>query len=356
MKLNQLALVVGLAAIMLATWTVSAYQKTKSSVSMAWAARNFLAALAPEQKAKTSFQFEDEQRFVWHFIPDSMFPRKGLSFKEMDSTQQKLAHAFLSTGLSQRGYLKATTIMSLETILKELEQGKGPVRDNDVYFFSLFGEPSETQTWGWRVEGHHLSLNFTVVNGQLIASAPRFFGSNPAEVKSGPRQGLRVLGQEEDMARDLARTLSPEQLKVAIIDATAPKDIITGNSRKADPGKPAGLAAGKMTKAQLEKLTNLIGEYAHCLPEDVAGEEMGRLKQAGIDKIHFAWAGSLDRGAPHYYRVQGPTFLVEYDNTQNNANHVHAVWRGFDRDFGMDLLKLHYQKDHGPGSPHAKSQ
>jgi hypothetical protein len=353
MKLNHLALLLGLAAIMFATWTVTAYQKMKSSAGMASAARNFLAALTPEQRAKTTFKFEDEQRFVWHFIPDSMFPRKGLPFKEMDPTQQKLAHAFLSSGLSQRGYMKAATIMSLETILKELEQGKGPVRDTDLYFFSVFGEPSETQTWGWRVEGHHLSLNFAVVNGQLIASAPRFFGSNPAEVKSGPRQGLRVLGQEEDLGRDLARALTPEQLKVAIIDATAPKDIITSNSRKAEIGKPAGLAAAKMTKAQVEKLNNLIGEYAQNLPEEVASEELGRLKQAGIDKIHFAWAGGLERGTPHYYRVQGPTFLVEYDNTQNNANHVHAVWRGFDRDFGLDLLKLHYDKDHGPGSPHA---
>jgi hypothetical protein len=356
MKLNQLALIVGLAAIMFATWTVSAYHKMKSSASMAGAARNLLAALTPEQKAKASFKFEDEQRFVWHFIPDSMFPRKGLPFKEMDPTQQKLAHAFLSSGLSQRGYMKAATIMSLETILKELEQGKGPVRDNDLYFFSVFGEPSETQTWGWRVEGHHLSLNFAVVNGQLIASAPRFFGSNPAEVKSGPRQGLRVLGQEEDLGQGLAQALTPEQLKVAIIDATAPKDIITSNSRKAEPGTPARLAATKMTKAQVEKLNNLIGEYAQNLPEDVASEELGRLKQAGLDKIHFAWAGGLERGTPHYYRVQGPTFLVEYDNTQNNANHVHAVWRGFDRDFGLDLLKLHYDKDHGPGSPHAKGR
>ena len=356
MKLNQLALVVGLTAIMFATWTLSAYQKMKTSASMAGAARNFLAALTPEQKTKATFKFEDEQRFVWHFIPDSSFPRKGLPFKEMDSTQQKLAHAFLSTGLSQRGYMKATTIMSLEAILKELEQGKGPVRDSDVYFFSVFGEPSETQTWGWRVEGHHLSLTFSVVKGQMIAAAPRFFGTNPAEVKSGPRQGLRVLAQEEDLARDLARGLTPEQLKIAMIDATAPKDIITGNSRKAEIGKPAGLAAAKLSKPQLEKLTSLIDEYAHNLPDDVANEELSRLKQTGIDKIHFAWAGSLERGAPHYYRLHGPTVLIEYDNTQNNANHVHAVWRGFDRDFGLDLLKLHYEKDHGPGSPHTTSR
>ncbi len=354
MKLSQLGLIIALAVVMIATWTFGSYHKVKSSVSMVAAAKNFLSALTPEQQAKASFKFEDDQRLVWHFIPDSMFPRKGLSFKEMEPTQQKLAHGFLSAGLSQRGYLKATTIMSLETILKELEQGKGPVRDNDLYFFSVFGEPSETKTWGWKVEGHHLSLNFTVVNGQLVAGAPRFFGSNPAEVKSGPRQGLRVLAHEEDFARELAGLLTPEQLKVALIDATAPKDIITSNSRRADPLKPEGLAASKMTKIQVEKLTTLLSEYAHNLPEDIAGEEWDRLTKAGVDKIHFAWAGSLDRGAPHYYRVQGPTFLVEYDNTQNNANHIHTAWRGFDRDFGLDLLKAHYERDHRPGSSHTR--
>jgi hypothetical protein len=275
-----------------------------------------------------------------------MWPRKGVSFKELDSPQQRLAHAFLSTGLSQRGYLKATTIMSLEAILKDLEQGKGPVRDADLYFFTVFGEPSDTHTWGWKVEGHHLSLNFTAVGGHLVAGAPSFFGSNPAEVKSGPRQGLRVLAQEEDLGRQLVRSLSQDQLKVALIDATAPKDIITGNSRRAEPGKPAGLLADQMSKKQVEQLANLVKEYAHNLPEDVATEEWGRLAKAGIDKISFAWAGGLDSGQPHYYRIQGPTFLVEYDNTQNNANHIHTVWRAFDRDFGLDLLKMHYQRDH----------
>jgi len=317
---------------------------------MAAAAHNFLAALTPEQRAKATFKFEDEQRMIWHFIPDSMFPRKGISFKELDASQQRLAHGFLSTGVSHRGYLKATTIMSLESILKELEQGKGPVRDSDLYFFSIFGEPSESQTWGWRVEGHHVSLNFTVVQGTMIAGAPTFLGSNPAEVKSGPRQGLRVLGQEEDLGRGLVRSLSSEQLKVAVIDTTAPKDIITANSRKAEPGAPAGLAASKMTKKQIEQLTSLIQEYADNLPEDVSTKEWERLSQAGIDKIHFAWAGGLESGSPHYYRIQGPTFLVEYDNTQNNANHIHTVWRGFDRDWGLDLLKLHYQRDHDHSS------
>lgn len=346
MRFSQLGMIIGLAVALAATWSYGSYRKVKSSASMAAAARNFLAALTPEQKAKATFKFEDDQRMNWHFIPDSMFPRKGVSFKELDSPQQRLAHAFLSTGLSQRGYLKATTIMSLEAILKELEKGQGPVRDTDLYFFAVFGEPSETQTWGWKVEGHHLSLNFTVVQGQLIAGAPSFFGSNPAEVKSGPRQGLRVLAHEEDLARDLVRSLSQEQLNVALIDTTAPKDIITGNSRRAEPGKPAGLAAARMTKKQVEQLNTLLQEYAHNLPEDVAGEEWERLTRAGMDKIHFAWAGSLDRGAPHYYRIQGPTFLVEYDNTQNNANHIHTVWRGFERDWGLDLLKLHYQRDH----------
>ena len=351
MKLNQIGMIVGLLGILVATWTYGSYQRSKTSTLMASSAREFLVSLNLEQKAKATFKFEDEQRFNWHYIPDSMFPRKGIPFKELDSSQQKLAHAFLSTGLSAPGYLKATTIMSLESILKDLEQGKGPVRDPDLYFFSIFGEPSEEKTWGWKVEGHHLSLNFTVVKGHLIAGAPTFLGSNPAEVKTGPRQGLRVLRKEEDFARELVKSFDQNQLGIALIAAEAPKDIITEHSRKVQPGSPAGLPAVKMTKKQVDLLTTLIEEYAHNMPDDVAKTELDKVQKAGVDKIHFAWAGGLEQGMKHYYQIQGPTFLVEYDNTQNDANHIHSVWRGFDGDFGLDLLKMHYQADHNPGDP-----
>jgi len=346
MTRTQIALFMGLVSVLVATWAFGSYHRNRLSAEMADAAKVFLAALTPEQRAEAAIKFEDDERMRWHFIPDSMWPRKGIPFKKLDAAQRKLAHAFLSTGLSHRGYLKATTIMSLEAILKELEQGKGPVRDSDLYFFSIFGEPSETQTWGWRVEGHHLSLNFTIVKGEMIATAPTFFGSNPAEVKTGPRQGLRVLAKEEDLARELLHSLDDKQRSLAIIMKDAPDDIITKNSRKVEPGNPAGLPAGDMTKKQTDQLVTLLEEYARNMPEELAATELEKLHQAGLDKIHFAWAGGLNRGERHYYRIQGPTFLVEYDNTQNNANHIHTVWRAFDRDFGVDLLRLHYEQSH----------
>jgi len=346
MNRTQLALLIGLATILVATWTYGSYHRPKTAPEMAAAARTFLAALTPEQRTKASMTFEDQERMRWHYIPESMWPRKGIPFKDLEAAQRQLAHAFLSTGLSHRGYLKATTIMSLEAILKELEQGKGPVRDSDLYFFSIFGEPSEAQTWGWRVEGHHLSLNFTVAHGQLIATAPTFFGSNPAEVKSGPRQGLRVLGREEDLARELLRSFDEKQRSVAVIDTKAPDEIATGHAVKVEPGNPVGLPAAKMNQNQKTQLVALLEEYAHNLPDELADGELKKLQDAGVDRIHFAWAGGFNRGDRHYYRVQGPTFLVEYDNTQNDANHIHSVWRAFEGDFGLDLLRLHYQRDH----------
>ena len=213
---------------------------------MANAANHFLAALSAEQKAKATFDLGSDERFNWHFIPKT---RNGLPFKDLTPAQTKLAHALLGSGLSQRGYMKATTIMSLEEILRDQEKGKGPVRDPDLYFISIFGKPSATGTWGWRVEGHHLAINFTVVKGELMATTPSFLGSNPAEVKEGPRKGLRVLAAEEDLGRHLVKSLNAEQSKAAIFTIPTPKDIITGADRKAKPLEPSGLAATAITPA-----------------------------------------------------------------------------------------------------------
>jgi hypothetical protein len=323
-----------------------AAQRFQSASVMRAAAQNYLAALRSEQAAKSKLAFGDSERMNWNFVP---LVRKGLPFKEMEPAQQRLAHAFLASALSQRGYIKATTIMSLEAVLKELEQGKGPVRDAELYYVAVFGEPSDNATWGFRIEGHHLSLNFTVAEGQLVASTPCFFGSNPAEVRDGPRRGLRTLAGEEDRARDLLGALDEKQRTTAVITKDAPKDILTGNSRKAEIGAPAGLSAAKMTKKQVELLNALLEEYANNMPPDVAAARLEQARRAGIEKAYFAWAGGLERGQPHYYRVQGPTFLIEYDNTQNNANHIHAVWRNFDGDFGADLLGTHLKEAHKTG-------
>lgn len=316
-----------------------------SSEEMAEAATHFLDALSPEQKAQAIFEVSSEERLNWHFIPRA---RKGLAFKQLTPAQRNLAHGLLATGLSQRGYLKATTIMSLEDILKELEQGKGPVRDPELYYVSIFGTPGAQDFWGWRVEGHHLSLNFMVGGGDHVSVTPSFFGSNPAEVRSGPRQGLRVLGAEEDLARQLVRSFDAEQVKIGIYTNRAPSEIITGADRKARLLQPMGLAAGKMSGSQRNLLWSIIREYVYRYRPEIADQDLKKIEQSGLDNIWFAWAGSVEPRQGHYYRVQGPTFLMEYDNTQNNANHVHTVWRDLQDDFGEDLLRKHYDQDHRP--------
>jgi len=321
----------------------SAYYRVHSASIMSDAARAFLNSLTPEQRAKAEFQFDDSERMNWFYTP---VPRKGLPIKEMTPSQQKLAFALLSAGLSQRGYIKAVSIMSLEEVLRILEHGTGPVRDPDLYFFSIFGEPSETGTWGYRVEGHHVSQNFTVVKGRVIGT-PSFFGANPAEVREGPRKGLRVLAREEDLARDLLQSLDPSQMNTALVDKTAYKEILTTNSRQAAlKGQPSGLPAASMTTAQKQKLQTLLDEYAQNAPEALAQDREEEIKKAG-DRLYFAWAGGVNPGDPHYYRIQAPEFLIEYDDTQDNANHIHSVWRDFNGDFGRDLLKEHYQASHG---------
>jgi hypothetical protein len=333
-----------LAALLVCAMALTgAYYRTKSNTTMAGAANNFLASLSPDQKAKATFAMENEERFNWHFVPRE---RKGLPLKEMDGAQRALAHALLNGGLSQRGYMKASTIMSLEEVLRIMEKDNGNRRDPEKYFFSIFGAPSETGTWGWRVEGHHLALNFTVVKGQAIATAPCFFGANPAEVKDGPRKGLRTLAREEDTAREVLLSLDAKQKSVAVIDPTAPKDILSFNKRKVDSTAPKGIPAAKLNKKQQDLLMAVIEEYAANMPEDLAAVRMDAARKAGLDKVHFAWAGGPDRGQGHYYVIQGPTFLIEYDNTQNNANHIHSVWRDFQGDFGDDLLAGHYQQSH----------
>ena len=320
----------------------SAYSRMHSASVMSDAAKAFLNSLDAEQRARATFQLQDEERFNWHYIPKA---RKGLPLKDMNAAQKHLAHALLSAGLSQRGYIKAITIMSLDEVLRILEQGKGPVRDPEGYFFSVFGEPSETGTWGYRIEGHHISQNFTVANGK-VQGAPSFFGANPAEVREGPRKGLRVLGHEEDLGRALIQSLTAEQKKVAIVSKDAPADILTTNSRKAAlNGQPSGIQASKLDAHQKELLQNLLDEYCYNMPDQVAQVREEQIKKAG-NNIYFAWAGGEQPGQGHYYRVQSPSFLVEYDDTQNNANHIHTVWRDFDGDFGLDLLKEHYQTSH----------
>ncbi len=319
-----------------------------AGLQMAAIAKVFLSSLDDAQKAAAKFQFGGDERENWHFIPRE---RKGISMKALSPQQKLLAHALLNTGLGFRGAAKAVTIMSLEEVLYQLEGAEESKRaatrekrDPEKYFVSIFGEPADQGTWGWRIEGHHLSLNFTIKDGQLLSATPCFMGSNPGEIREGSLKGLRVLAVEEELGRDLVKSLSPEQFKKALVAEVAPKEMLTAAERKVSPLDPLGLADADMDAKQKEMLKRLIGEYLERQRTDIAGEVLKEVESNG--PIHFAWAGGLERGEPHYYRVQGKTFLIEYDNTQNDANHVHSVWRSFDGDFGRDLLGEHLNKSH----------
>ncbi|HYG76638.1 MAG TPA: DUF3500 domain-containing protein [Planctomycetota bacterium] len=315
----------------------------KISRDMADAATYFLNALTDEQRAKATYELKNDERLNWHFIPKT---RNGVSLKEMTQSQRALAQALLASGLSARGYISAVTISTLEDILHQQEQGKGPKRDSELYFVTVFGKPGPDATWGWRYEGHHLSLNFTIIAGKYVIGAPSFMGSNPENILDGPRKGQRTLGEVEDAGRKLILALTDEQKKKAIFQAECPKDIFTAAARKVSLAGNVGLPVSEMTAPQKEILLALIKEYAGRLRPELAASEIAKIEKAGLDKIYFAWAGETELKKAHYYRVHGPTFLIEYDNIQNGANHVHSVWRDLENDFGEDLLKKHYAESH----------
>jgi len=341
---------------LLATSAVAAY-KVQTVPEMVKAANNLLVTLSPEQKAKIQYTFTHAERTNFHFTPGPWngVARQGLPMKAMTPDQVKLAHALLATGVSQRGYIKATTIMSLEQILKEMEaggRGGNITRDPDNYFFAVFGEPTETGIWGFRVEGHHLTLNFTMNNGKVIADTPAFMGANPAEVKQGPRTGLRVLAAEEDLARSLVQSLDAQQKQTGVLPGAAPSDIRTGenldieNIPNFDIHKPTGIPASRLNAKQQETLTALVEEFAYRMPNELADATMAEIRKPALDKVYFTWVGGTNRNDQYYYRVHGPSFLIEFNNTQNQGNHIHSVWRDLKNDFGRDLLKEHLKTAH----------
>ena len=334
----RLAVALGLLCVLVAGVVVSAQRAT---ATMASAATSFLGALTPEQRQQATFPMESEERVRFNFIPTETFPRKGLLLKDMTEPQRKLAHALLRSGLSQRGYDTYTAIIALENVLRDIEKGGKFERNPEKYFFSVFGTPSPKGTWGFRVEGHHISLHFSVVNGTVIASTPTFAGTNPAEVREGAEKGKRVLALQEDTARALVMALDAAQRKTAVFNDVALNEIVTTNQLDINPLSPDGLKVSAMTPAQRDLLMKVIDAYAGLMETEIASDRLAKIKAAGIENIGFAWAGSLERGQKHYYRVQGPTFLIEYDNAQNDGNHVHSIWRDFKGDFGRDLLREH---------------
>lgn len=319
--------------------------KDASGKAMLQAAQKYRSGLSKDQLAKTSFAFDDAERLNWHFIPRE---RKGLPLRELEGDSLKAAHGLIASGLSQAGYDQALSIMSLEEVLYLLEPGdraeRRERRNPGKYYISIFGTPSDTGKWGWRLEGHHISLNYTLDKGDVISSTPEFFGTNPANIEAGPERTIRPLGTEEDIARQILKLCTPEQMKVVLIDKTAPGDLRVGPNTQAPSAQPettppVGIPAAKMSADQKKLLAELLGEYLKNMPADISGRRRATLMQAGIDNIYFAWWGQSERNEPHYYRVQGPTFLVEYNNTQNKANHVHLYWRDLAGDFGIPLKK-----------------
>lgn len=327
--------------------TLSAKDRRRVSVNneMREAAIDFLTSLDEKLREQAKFEFDGGQRTDWHFIPKD---RLGVSFKEMTLAQRRSARVLMRSVLSEKGYLKATTIMSLEQVLRLLEADRenvNEIRDPEKYWFAVFGDPTSEKPWGWRVEGHHLSLNFTSVDGVVASTAPIFLGSNPAEVRVGPRIGLRTLGHEEDQARKLMSLFSAEQKAKVIIDAEAPRDVLTVPGKPIDIAKPEGIAAADMNKRQRAVLSQMVSNFLRHLRSQLAAAEIQQVKEAGIEKIYFAWAGSLKPEENHYFRLHGPTFVLEYDNSQ--GNHAHLVWHSRTNDFGADVLRHHYET-----SPH----
>jgi len=313
----------------------------QSAEEMARSAAGFLAVLNAEQRSGASFAYDHDERLRWHFIPTEMHPRNGISMKALNSTQRELAYKLLKTGLSQRGFMTFSDIQILEQILQDLGQDN-LARDPEEYYLTVFGDPATAGTWSWRFEGHHISVHCNVVEGRVTVSTPTFFGANPAVVRSGPNEGLRILGVTEDSGRALALALNAAQQTKMMISDVAPRDIVTGNNYPIDPLTPIGITASELSDSQQQLLRTLIQVYAAKMTEAIAAQRWLKIEQNGFENISFAWAGSLDVGMPHYYRVQGSSFLIEYDNTQNDANHIHSVWRDFTEDFGRDLLREHH--------------
>ncbi|MGE5192146.1 MAG: DUF3500 domain-containing protein [Deltaproteobacteria bacterium] len=319
--------------------------KEATGKAMFQAVQRFRGTLSKEQLAKASFGFDDAERLNWHFIPRE---RKGLPLRELEGESLKAAQALIASGLSQAGYDQALSIMSLEEVLYLLEPGdraeRRERRNPGKYYISIFGTPSEKGKWGWRLEGHHISLNYTFDKGDVISSTPEFFGANPAFIDAGPDRVIRPLGTEEDLARQILKLCTPEQTKIAYIDKTAPGDLRVGSDAQhpnpqPETTPPVGLPASQMSADQKKLLAELLGQYLKNMPGDISTRRRSLLTHAGVDNIYFAWWGGTERNQPHYYRIQGPTFLIEYNNTQNKANHVHSYWRDFAGDFGIPLKK-----------------
>ncbi len=316
--------------------------KHASAAGMTKAAKRFVESLSGDQRDKTIYEYMDGERIFWYYPPVN---RHGIPLRDMDDDQRQLAYSLMETGLTDRSFDQAKLIIEHESVLGPLEKEAGVtsfVRDPDLYYWTVFGDPgSDKEPWGWRVEGHHVSLNFSLWGDKFLSMTPFFFGANPAEVRKGPKKGLRILDQREDLAFELMNSLDKGQSSKATIYGEAPYDILTYNASRVSLPPEEGLPASKMNDTQKDILRNLVNVYVNQVRTDMAQEKLQRLEEEGFDGLHWAWGGPIEEGREHYYRIHGGNFVVEFDNRQNGANHIHSVWRDVENDFANDVLREH---------------
>ena len=325
-----------------------------------------------DQRRRVVVPLDNDNRSHWNFLPES--GRRGVAVREMTQPQRLLVHRLIAQCLSVEGYAQVVQVMSLEHVLRELN---APVfghvaayfRDPEGYFLTFFDQPQPDSDWGWRLVGHHLSLNFTVAGQDLMAATPLLLGSEPAQL--GP---FRILGREEDLGFSLLAALDQEQVSTATIHPVPPPDFVSrcvpflgeeewpdvhGVGRRDAPvtdadraalrwvrNQPRGLARGRMGAEQQEAFDYLLEAFVTRLKSEQVGREMDRIRAAGPDSLHFVWAGAHRIEQPHYFRLEGPVTLIEFDNTEDDANHVHCVWRDPTNDFGVDILAQHRAAQH----------
>jgi hypothetical protein len=324
------------------------HSSARSAEGMRDAAERVLAALPAADRALALRPFDDRDRMDWHYTPRK---RNGIALKALDGPGRDAVHALLRQALSAVGHRKIVNIIELESVLREVETFSW-MRDPERYHLTVYGRPDRQAAWGWRFEGHHLSLNFTLAGNRVAVDAPSFLGANPAAVGAGPKKGLRVLAEEEDEARALLASLTEAQRREAIFDTRTYGDIVTTNAERVEPLAAVGIAASRLDERQRAQLMKLIAVYVRTFEDGLAQARLARVQADGGNAIRFGWAGSTERGRPHYYRIQGPLFLIEYDASQGGGNHIHTVWRDFDGDFGRDLLRAHYQSTAGTAHRH----
>lgn len=306
-------------------------------------AADLISQLTDEQRTKAVLPFESENRVQWHFIP--MASRKGLPLMEMTQPQRQSAMDLLRACLSQEGFQKATDIMELEKLLKQIEGGGSMERNSEKYYFTIFGTPERDQRWGLSVEGHHLSLNFVFQGNRIIDSTPQFYAANPARLMAdynGFEQGTEVLKPEQSVALQLVTSLTPPQLEKAKLPGETPRELHNAATPQPVRDLPKGIQATELDNAQQESLRQLLTAYTAKMKQRVAEERWSQIEEAGFDNVYFGWSGGMQSGQKHYYVVQGPTFVVEYINVQpdaagNPANHIHCVWRDMTGDFDLPV-------------------